>query len=179
MLVRNNCTLVIIDVQGKLFESMSGKDLLLQNLIRMIQGAKLLGLPIIWNEQVPEKMGQTVPEIRALLSDLQPIPKSCFSCYGEPAFMNALKKTGRKQVLIAGIESHVCVYQTSRDLITAGYQVEVATDAVSSRTEANKAVGIEKIKSIGGTITSVETALFEMLKTAEDGAFREMLKIVR
>ena len=179
MLIRSNCVLVVVDVQGKLFDSMSGKDLLLQNLVKMVKGAQLLGLPILWNEQVPDKMGPTIPELRDLLKDLQPIPKHSFSCCGEAAFLNALKKTGRKQVLLVGIESHVCVYQTARDLVSASYQVEVAADAVSSRTESNRAVGIEKIKSIGGTVTSVEAALFEMLKTAEDSAFRDMLKIVR
>ena len=179
MLVRNNCVLVVVDVQGKLFEAMYERDLLLQNLVRIIQGAKALGLPVIWQEQVPEKMGITVQAVRDLLTDITPIPKSSFSCCGEPAFVKALSKTGRKQVIIAGIETHVCIYQTARDLIKAGYQVEVVADAVSSRTLSNKTVGIDKIKAVGGSVTSVEAALFEMMKGADDPAFREMLKIVR
>lgn len=171
--------LVLVDIQGKLAEMMYEKDLLYQNLRKIIKGVRSLSVPIIWMEQIPEKMGPTIQEVRELLSTEQPISKKSFSCCGEPLFMTRLNATGRKQVLIAGIETHVCVYQTAVDLLANGYESYVVADAVSSRTFSNKQIGLERIKVAGGKITSVESALFEMIKTAEHPAFREILKIVR
>lgn len=179
MLKREDTVLVIVDVQGKLAQIMYEKELLFESLQKMIRGTKVLAIPIIWMEQIPEKLGPTVPEVAGLLEGLHPIAKNSFSCCGSELFMTALRELGRKQVLIAGIETHICVYQTTMDLTNMGYEVQVVTDAVSSRTVRNKEVGLARIKEAGGSLTSMETALFELLRVAEGEKFREILKIVK
>ena len=180
MLTLNNTALVVIDVQGKLAQLMSQKETLFENLQKIIKGAQVLELPIIWNEQLPEKLGPTAPEIAQLLTNTtQPIAKSSFSCCASPPFMAGLKATQRKQVLLTGIESHVCVYQTCLDLLNLGYEVQVVTDAVSSRTAENRQIGLERMKEAGATLTSTEMALFELLRVAEGPQFKEITKIVK
>jgi len=179
MLQPDKTILLLIDIQGKLAELMYEKDLLYQSLHRLITGAQALSLPVLWMEQIPEKMGPTIQQVRELLTSEQPISKKSFSCCGEPIFNSKLGASGRKQVLIAGIETHVCVYQTASDLVLAGYETHVVADAVSSRTFANKQIGLDKLKSAGAQVTSVETTLFEMMRTAEHKAFKDILKIVR
>lgn len=179
MLQTERAVLILVDIQGRLAELMHDKETLYHNLRRLTLGARALSLPIIWMEQIPEKMGPTIPEIRELLTAEEPISKRSFSCCGEPVFMARLQATGRNQVIIAGIESHVCVYQTSADLTRQNYETYVVADAVSSRTLSNKQIGIQKSVDEGATITSVESALFEMMKTADHQAFKEILKVVR
>lgn len=180
MLTLDKTALVVIDVQGRLAQVMSQKETLFENLQKLIKGVQVLDLPIIWNEQLPEKLGPTSPEIAELLSrSTQPIAKASFSCCGNPPFMDALKATGRKQVLLAGIESHVCVYQTCVDLLNLGYEVQVVSDAVSSRAPENRQLGLARMQQAGATLTSVEMALFELLRVAEGPKFKEITRIVK
>ncbi len=179
MLKQDNTVLVVIDVQGNLAQAMYNKENLFENLKRAIRGAKALKMPVLWLEQIPEKLGPTLPEIAELLDSITPISKFTFSSCDTPEFVQALEATGRKQVLITGIESHICVYQTSVDLVKAGYEVHVIADCVSSRTPENRQIGLDKIKAAGGEITSVETALFEILRAAEGQIFRDIVKIVK
>jgi nicotinamidase-related amidase len=180
MLKTDQTLLVVIDVQGKLAQVMCQKEALFANLEKIIRGAQVLGLPIIWTEQVPAKLGPTSPEIAALLAEqTQPIAKSSFSCWGHPPFVEALTALNRRQVLLTGIETHVCVYQTALDLLNAGYEVQTVTDAVSSRTTENKRVGLEQVKACGAALTSTEMALFELLRVAEGPQFKEIAKIVK
>lgn len=173
-----NTVLVLVDVQGKLAGLMHGHDLLTANLVRMVRGAQVLGIPIIWNEQVPEKLGPTIPEVASLLDGEVPLPKRTFSCCGNPLFLERLEALGRRRVLLVGIETHVCVYQTARDLLLRGHVVEVVADAVSSRTEANKLIGLDRIRSLGGSVTSTEMVLFELLEVAEGERFRAIQRLV-
>ena len=180
MLNITNTALLIIDVQERLVPVMLDKEKLLDNLQRLIKGAKVLGLPIIYTEQVPEKLGPTLPEIADLLAgDTNPISKSSFSCYGCSPFVQHLEKLGRTQVLVAGIETHVCVYQTAIDLLEQGYQVQLVTDAVSSRTAENRQLAIDRMKAAGASLTSTEMALFELLRVAEGDKFRQVSRIVK
>jgi nicotinamidase-related amidase len=179
MLATENSVLILVDVQEKLARAMHEKEALLESTVKLIQGAKVLGLPILWTEQNPNGLGSTVPEVAELLSDLQPVTKLSFSCCGEIRFMERLKELNRKQALVAGIESHVCVYQTVMDLLNLRYEVQVVADAVGSRTPENKAVGLERCKELGASITSTETALFELLRVAEGDKFKQMLKVVK
>ena len=179
MLVLEKTALIIVDVQGKLAHLMYRKEPLFENLRKIIKGARILGIPILWAEQNPEKLGPTIPEIADLLSDIQPISKLNFSCCGNDRFLQALKASKREQFLVAGIETHVCVYQTAVDLVGLGYEVQIVSDAVSSRTMENKEVGLQKLREAGAPLTSTETALFELLKVAEGKQFKEILKIVK
>ena len=179
MLNAGNTVLLIVDVQGKLAHLMHQKLDLFANIKRIIQGAQILDVSILLAEQNPRGLGPTIPEVRGVLADVEPISKFSFSCWGSDRFVGRLEELQPENVLIAGIETHVCVYQTTRDLVKAGYVVEVISDAVSSRTLDNKIVGLEKIKRAGAGITSVETALFELLGEAEDDRFKEILAIVK
>ena len=124
-------------------------------------------------------MGPTIPEVAELLPDQQPLAKTCFSACGLGAFTEALRKTGRRQVLLAGIETHICVYQTARDLLDDGMYVEVVADAVSSRTAQNKAIGLEKLLHCGAQITSVEMCLMELLRRAGSPQFKEIASLIK
>ena len=179
MFTIGNTVLVIIDVQGKLALLMHQSEQLSKNLQRLIQGAKILNLPILWMEQVPEILGPTIPEIAALLTDFQSIPKVSFSCYLNGPFVESLTKLNRRQVLIAGIETHICVYQTVVDLVDAQYEVQVIGDATSSRTLENKQIGLERIKAVGADVTSLETIVCELLRTSQHPKFSEILALIK
>ncbi len=180
MLTVNNTVLLVIDVQGKLAQLMQQREILFANLECIIQGSKVLELPIIWTEQVPDKLGATIPAIAELMLDVaRPISKATFSCCGVAPFNEQLAATGCKQLLVTGIETHICVYQTCVDLLAQGYEVHLVTDAVSSRIAENRQLGIERIKAAGATLTSTEMALFELLKIAEGPRFKEIAKIVK
>ncbi|MCP4401295.1 MAG: hydrolase [bacterium] len=179
MLHRKNTALALVDIQEKLLHVMHEKATLLANLQKLIKGAKVLNIPIIWAEQNPKGLGPTALELRELLPDLQPIEKRSFSCCGQQQFVRQLKKMQCEQVLVAGIEAHVCVFQTVMDLCALGYEVQVVKDGVSSRTHENMQVGLERVKEAGVVLTSVEMALFELLKAAEGEEFKQILKIVK
>jgi len=179
MLITSDAVLVIVDVQGRLATLMYQKDEFYANVVRIIKGALALDIPVLWNEQLPDKLGDTIPEIKEALSGRQPLVKSTFSCCGNETFNEQLLQSGRRQVLLAGMETHVCVYQTAVDLLDKGYEVYLVADAVSSRFKENKEIGIQAIRDMGARITSVEMALFEMLKVAEGDQFKQVIKIVK
>ena len=179
MLTVQDTTLLIVDIQEKLARAMHAREEFIANVQRLVRGARALGLPVVWAEQNPKGLGPTVPEVAELLHGLTPISKFSFSCGASESCMQQLRRIGRTQVLIAGIETHVCVYQTAAELALAGFQVEVVADACSSRTPQNKHVGLDKCRAAGATVTSVETALFELLKVAEGPLFKELLNIVK
>ena len=179
MLKMENVALLIVDIQGSLAHLMLGKELLFKNVQKLIKGIQVLGIPILWVEQNPQGLGPTIPEIADSLPNIQPISKMSFSSCRNDRFVQALKDLNRKQILIAGIEAHVCVYQTAADLVELGYEVQVVADAVSSRNMENKEIGLQKMKDSGASLTSVETALFELLKVAEGEQFKAILKIVK
>ena len=179
MLKMNNVTLLIVDIQGNLAHLMHGKERLFKNVQKLIRGIQVLGIPVLWVEQNPQGLGPTIREIAEILCEIKPFSKMSFSSCRNEDFMQALKALNRQQVLIAGIEAHVCVYQTAADLADIGYEVQVVADAVSSRNLADKEIGLQKMRDSGVSLTSVETALFELLKVAEGEQFREIIKIVR
>lgn len=179
MLRKEDAVLVVVDIQGKLATLMDRREDFYENVVRIIKGAKVLEIPVVWNEQLPDKLGPTIDKIKDEMPGLSPLIKSTFSCCGNPDFMSELKAIGRAQVILAGMETHVCVYQTALDLMGAGHDVYVAADAVSSRSAENKQIAIEAMRDAGVKITSVEMALFEMLRVAEGGRFREVLEVVK
>jgi nicotinamidase-related amidase len=180
MLNVDNTALLVIDVQGKLAQLMHQKESLFANLEKIIRGAQVLEVPIIWTEQVPEKLGQTTPAIAELLvNSAEPISKASFSCCGVQPFMAQLQALDRRQTLMTGIETHICVYQTAVDLLDMGYEVQVVADAVSSRTAENRQIGLDRLNEAGAIITSTEMALFELLRIAEGDKFRQITKIVK
>ncbi|MBN1627829.1 MAG: hydrolase [Deltaproteobacteria bacterium] len=179
MLKIENTALIIVDIQGNLALAMHEKELLFRNVRKLIKGIQVLGIPILWTEQIPQKLGPTIPEIADLMSGIHPVSKLSFSCCQDETFLRALKALDRKQILISGIEAHICVYQTTADLIDLGHEVQVVTDAVSSRNIEDKLIGLQRMRDSGASLTSVETSLFELLKTAEAKHFKEILNIVK
>ncbi len=179
MLTPENTILVLIDIQERLTRAMLDKEALVENALKMVSGARIMGVPIIRTEQNPDGLGRTVRELEELLSDVDPITKLIFSCCGAPGFMKQLQQSARRKVLVGGIESHVCVYQTVQELANLNYEVQVLADVVSSRTAENRNIGLDRCRGAGASITSVETALFEMLRAAEGDNFKKMLKVVK
>ena len=180
MLRAKDTLLLVVDFQGKLARIVQDSAAVLGAAGKLIRGARVLEVPIVCTEQNPQGLGPTVPELAELLPpDGRVLPKFHFSCWRDPAIRQAVKDAGCKQVLLAGIESHVCVYQTASDLRSASYDVHLAVDAISSRTAANRQIGLAKAQAEGAVLTSVESALFELLEVAQGEKFKEILKIVR
>ena len=179
MLYIADTALVIIDIQGKLAQSMHEKQNLFRNVSILIESAKILDIPILWCQQVPEALGPTVEQIACLLDEYQPINKSSFNCCDCEEFTKRLEKIGRKQLLLTGIEAHICVYQTAIQLHAQSYQPYVIADAVSSRTLDNKNIAMSRLASEGVKIASTEMVLFELLRSADHPKFKQIAKLVK
>ncbi len=179
MFIKENTVLVLIDVQERLIPVIHEKEELVGNLQKLITGMKILGVPIIWNEQYPKGLGATVPELSSLLTEQTPVEKVCFSCCQNESFTKALAESGRQQVIVCGIEAHICVYQTVMELKTKGYEVEVVADGVSSRQAYNKEIALDKLRSNEVGLTSTEMILFELIQVAQGDAFKKISRLVR
>jgi nicotinamidase-related amidase len=178
-LERDRAALVVVDVQEAFRPAVVDFDRVARNVGVLVQGAKVLGLPVLVTEQYPKGLGRTVPEVARHLDDVEPIEKVCFSAAESDRFGAALSKSGREQVLICGIESHVCVSQTADDLLADSREVHVAQDAVSSRTAENRELGLHKMERAGAVVTSVEAGLFELLRAAGTPEFKEIQRLVK
>ena len=179
MFLPSKSLLLIIDVQGNLAYRMHEKENLFKHLQALIQAAQILDIPIILTEQVPEKIGATVPEIRQHLKNISAIKKTSFSCWLSKDFKKQLKSFRRRQIIVAGIETHVCVYQTVHDLLKAKYDIQVVADAVSSRTFENKLLALNRIKFLGADLTSTEMMICELLRTSAHPKFKDVLKLMK
>ncbi|MFA4838431.1 MAG: hydrolase [Candidatus Neomarinimicrobiota bacterium] len=171
--------LVAVDIQSKLLPVVYDYPLVLDNLRKIINGAQVLGIPILLTEQYPKGLGTTVDEIQSILTEYRPIVKQAFSCWRDPVFREELRRQNRRQVLICGIESHICVNQTCLDLIENGFDVFCVIDAISSRTVENRILAVRNLEKAGIRLTGVEMALFEMLKDSTDPAFKQISRIVK
>jgi nicotinamidase-related amidase len=170
--------LVVVDVQGKLSEIVEDSETVIQNVVMLVQAMQALEVPILWLEQNPSRLGGTRSEIARNMNG-QPIPKMAFSGCGEEAFTEAVKASGRTQFLLTGIETHICVYQTARQLKEQGFEVEVVVDGVSSRTKVNKELGLAKMQALGILPTSTEMIIYELMKKADHPQFKTILKLVK
>ena len=179
MLEIQQCCLTVVDVQGKLAQLMHGREVLFKNIQILAQAAKILEIPILWCQQCPDALGPTVPEIAQYLDDIEPINKSAFSCCGDEQFNAMLKELARNQILLCGIETHVCIYQTAADLLRQDFNVNVIADAVSSRAPENKQIALNRLAAEGANISCTEMALFELLKTAEHHKFRQIAGLIK
>lgn len=171
--------LVMVDFQGRLAEIVDRSELVVPNALRLIKGCQALEVPILATAQVPEKLGSILEGLEEPLMGVDIVSKSHFSALREPDFLLALEKTKRRQVILAGIEAHVCVLQTGLDLLDSGYQVHILSDGVFSRTSENHRLALERLHERGATLSSVEIALFEMVRTSKHPAFRTISKLVK
>ncbi len=175
----DNTIMLLIDVQGQLAQLMHEKEKFFKSFEILIQGMKILGVPIIWMEQIPKNLGPTTEALSKYLTDQSPIEKFSFSCCDEPRFVDEFNKADRTQVLLTGIESHICVFQTGYELIKQGCQVQVVADCVSSRTKENREIGIQRIIQSGGRVTCVEMVFFELLRAAQGDKFKQIIKLIK
>jgi len=179
MLTAQNTCLVVIDIQGKLLHVMTNPEQVVKNTAVLIQAAKALDIPILWCQQVPKALGPTVEEVSSLLTDVEPIDKSTFSCCGDEAFMDRIDQLKPQTAILCGIESHVCVFQTAMALIQHGLYVHAVADAICSRTQENKTIGLNRMAKEGAVISSTEMLLFELLRDTKHEKFRELAKLIK
>lgn len=179
MLQIDQTILLIIDVQGALAQKMHDKSRTYLHIGYLIRVARTLELPILYTEQAPDKIGHTISEITRHLKGGSPIVKRSFSCMGNPAFVEELSRLNRKQIVVCGIEAHVCVYQTVVDLTAKGYEVHVAVDAVSARTQLNIDVAIERMRMAGAVPTTVDTIACELIRTADHPKFKDVIGLMK
>lgn len=177
LMSRSDTALLVIDVQDKLVRLVPDYADLVWNIRRLIDGARLLGVPVFGTEQYPQGLGPTTSQ---LAQKLGPLPaKQTFSCVGCEAFTQQLAASGKTKVLLVGIEAHVCVLQTALDLLAAGYRVYVAVDATGARHDLDLRVALERIRTCGGSLVTTEMALFEWCETASAAEFKAISALVR
>src|SRR3954447_15345503 len=172
---RERAALVVVDVQEGFRPVIDDFTELARQAAILAQGAQIMGLPVVVTEQYPKGLGPTVPEVAEHLDGVQPIEKTVFSAPCAEGF----DLQGRDQALVCGIEAHICVMQSVLDLRERGVEVEVAADAVGSRKPSNRAVGLERMRESGAGITSVETALFELLGRSGTDEFKAVQRLVK
>ena len=179
LLSASDCALVIVDLQTRLMNAVVESDRVLANAVRLIECAKVFSVPVIATTQIADKLGAFSEPVASAFADVEFMDKTTFSCAGCPGFLDTLSGTSRKQILLCGVETHVCVNQTAHDLLAEGYQVHVVGDAVSSRTPENRSAGIGKMRDSGCIITSTEMAIFELTRDAAVKEFRSIYKLVK
>ena len=177
----DRCALVVIDIQEKLLPPIFQKEQLIRNTQLLIRAAGILQMPSLMTTQYAKGLGQTVPEIAALLPEGEAIDKQLFSCFGSDAFCSLLKRLPgqRNTLLLCGMESHICVTQTALAALREGYLVHVASDAVSSRTEWNWKIGLNRMGAAGAVISSTEMMIYELMRSSGSPAFRELLPYLK
>lgn len=178
-ITKENTIGVVIDMQEKLFPAMNNQEELLRNNKMLIAGLTELSVPVLVTQQYTRGLGNTLPEIADLISNFSFIEKSSFSCYDEPMFVEAVENHKVKNVVICGIESHVCVLQTAIDMKAVGYNPIVVTDCVSSRSENSKVSAIDRLRYENIMVTSAESLLFELLRTSTSPNFKAISKLVK
>jgi nicotinamidase-related amidase len=173
----DQCALLVVDIQEKLLPPIFQKEQMVRNSKLLIRAASVLKIPAIVSTQYAKGLGKTVPEIASLLPETPPIDKDRFSCFGSDVFCTLLKRLpgNRNTLLLCGMESHICVAQTALAALREGYLVHVASDAVSSRTEWNWKIGLERMRAAGVVISSTEMMIYELMRSSSSPAFKEML----
>jgi len=176
----NRSVLVVVDMQEPFLRHLFERERVIHNCRLLIQCANVLKVPVIATLQYAQKMGGVVPEIAEVLPDgCEPIDKMCFSCYGSEPFRTALMASERTQVVLCGVEAHICVLQTALDAQAAGFQVQVAEDAVSSRTRENWQIAMRRLRHAGTVVTCAESVIYEWLVQAGTDEFRQILSLVK
>lgn len=179
ILRKETSALLIIDLQEKILPVIKNIDSVLENTIKLIKGFKILQLPIFYTEQYPKGLGPTSSRILEELNRYSAIQKMSFSCFGAENLFNEFRQKRLSQIIVCGVESHVCVQQTVLDLIANDFQVNVVADAVSSRREFDFLIALERMRTLGAEITTAESILFELLEVCGTTEFKEISKIIK
>ncbi|MEL0628335.1 isochorismatase family protein [Psychromonas aquatilis] len=179
MLDKQNTGLIIVDIQGKLANTVYQHQTLITNYTKLIKGALVLNIPLICLEQNPLKLGPTVEPLQALLKNVPTISKFTFNGCAEEKFVTEVKQANVETWLICGIESHICVYQTALGLVEIGYQVQLVHDCISSRTQNNNQLGINKLTAHGVELSGLEMCLYELVKDCRAPEFKRILNLIK
>jgi nicotinamidase-related amidase len=180
-LLPDNCALLVIDIQEKLLPPIFQKEQLVRNSQLLIRTAGILKVPAVVTTQYAKGLGETVPEVSSLLPETEAIDKNLFSCFGSEVFCNLVKHLpgNRNTLLLCGMESHICVMQTALAALREGYFVHIASDAVSSRTEWNWKIGLDRMRAAGAVISSTEMMIYELMRSSATPAFKELLPYLK
>ena len=179
LLDRNNALLVVVDIQDRLADVMSKRQKVTNNCLHLIEAAKLLDIPIIVTEQYPKGLGPTIHEIKNALPRYEPVEKITFDCCREPAFLEKAASQGKNQIILTGMETHICVLQTCLGLLKDNYTVHLVKDATCSRTKDSYLTAIDFLQNAGAVITCTETALFQLLERAGTSEFKAISKRIK
>lgn len=179
MLNKEDTGLIVVDIQGKLASLVDDSEKLIENCGKLIQGAQALGLPIIWLEQNPDKLGATVDSLAELMGELTPISKFTFDGCSEIEFKHALNEAQKHSWLICGIETHICVYQTATHLANLHFDIHVVSDCVSSRDVRNKELALTKFSRENVKVTGLEMCLYELVKDCRAPEFKQILSLIK
>ena len=176
---REFCTGLVIDIQERLFPHMTHKDEMLKKCLILIEGLKILKVPVVHTEQYPKGLGSTLEPVTQALGSAPAIEKTAFSCCDEPHYLKVLEASKRNTLIIVGIEAHVCVMQTVVDLIGSGYNPVVVEDCISSRHLEDKRVAVHRMRSEGAVITTCESILFELARVSGNEEFKAISRLVK
>ena len=178
-ILKNETAAVVIDIQEKLLPHMHDGPKVLENCAKLIAGLQILSVPVIVTQQYTKGLGPTDPSIAGKFPEFRYIEKTAFSCLDEPAFKKEITGTGKQNVIICGIESHVCVLQTCLDLLDGGYNPVIVEDCVSSRNPDDKRVSIRRMRQEGARITTCESILFELTRFSGNEIFKAVSRLVK
>ncbi len=178
LLDREQALLLIIDVQERLAKAMNNRDSVEQAIVQLQTGMEILEVPTLVTEQYPKGLGPTVAGIKTAAKEMGCVEKTAFSCCGEESFQPHLAHYNRKQIVVTGMETHVCVLQTVLDLLEAGYQVHVPITATCSRSDINRDNALSRMQQAGAILTNVESVLFELVRDAGAPTFKAISKLV-
>ncbi len=179
MLRQTDVTMTIIDLQEKLLPAIGNADRIIPNVIKLIRFAAILELPLLLTEQYPKGLGRTVDPVAAELPGVFPIEKTSFGCMGDEGFCEALARTGRRQLVIAGVETHVCVLQTALGAAAQGFEAFVVRDATGSRSDEEHLAGLDRLSRAGVSLVTTEMALFEILGKSDAPQFKKAIALIK
>lgn len=179
MVRAGDAVLVLVDMQCALADAMERRDAVVETAALLARAAGLLGIPVLVTRQYPRGLGNTVPELVEALGDHSPVDKLTFSCLAEPAFRDRIEALGRRQVVLAGMETHICVTQTALALLDEGYAVSIAADATCSRRRSDHDVALARLRAAGVAVTIAESVIYEALERAGTPEFKAILELVK
>ena len=179
MLTVENALLLVIDFQVRLMPSIHDHEELERKAGAFIRGCRILGVPILTTQQYTKGLGDTLPSVKDALCEFEPIEKVTFSCYDNPGFVSKLEESGRKNVFVTGVEAHICVQQTVLHLLENGYNVYVIADCVGSRSETDRIHAEHRMRQAGAVLTTFESVLFELLKSADHPKRKDISNLVK
>ena len=174
-----DCVLLVVDPQEKLVRMIHNREEVVQTISQLLRFAAVFDIPVVLTEHYPQGLGYTVDEVKAALPAYRPVIKRIFSCFGVPEFGEALAATGRKRLLVTGIETHICVCQTVHDALHRGYQVQVVADATGTRRRQDHDIALERMRRAGAVVTTSEALIYEVTYRADSEEFRKVLDLVK